>query len=311
MRVAITGATGFIGGRLSRLLASQGHETIPVSRRLGLNVDDVDSLYRALKGCDAVAHCAGIHREIGDQTYGRVHVRGTENVVTASHWAGVRKITLMSFLRARPACGAPYHESKWAAEEIVRRSGLDITVLKAGVIYGPGDRLLSHLNRTLRGLPLVPLVGLRGRRLRPLAVDDMAKVLAASLVDPRLSGRTVAVMGPEEVSLEQMVRRVAAVVGRRPRFLRVPVRLHCLGSWALERTTRAPLVSLARATMLAEGLTEPATPADELPRDLQPRLELTPQRIRESLPEPPVPQRRGGGAEADPGRRGRVTAARL
>jgi NADH dehydrogenase len=62
-----------------------------------------------------VAHCAGINREIGDQTGKRVHIEGTTNVIEAAKRAGVRKLIMLSFLRARPDCGSPYHESTWAA----------------------------------------------------------------------------------------------------------------------------------------------------------------------------------------------------
>src|ERR1700730_15629178 len=94
---------------------------------------DPTVLSEAFAGCDGVAHCAGINREIDSQTYDRVHVEATKNVVAAAQAAGVKKIVLMSFLRARPNCGSPYHESKWAAEEIVRESGLDYTIIQAGV----------------------------------------------------------------------------------------------------------------------------------------------------------------------------------
>ena len=51
---------------------------------------------------------------------------------------------MLSFLRARPDCGSPYHESKWAAEQLIRESGLDYTILKAGMIYGRGDHLIDQ-----------------------------------------------------------------------------------------------------------------------------------------------------------------------
>lgn len=128
MRVAITGGTGFVG----RNLAERLPDAVVVSRRTGVAIDDVDALTAAFAGCDAVAHCAGINREIGDQTFQRVHVDGTRAVVEAARRAGVRRIVLVSFLRARPDCGSPYHESKWEAEEIVRASGIPHTILKSG-----------------------------------------------------------------------------------------------------------------------------------------------------------------------------------
>jgi len=75
----------------------------------------------------------------------------------------VKRILLMSFLRARPNCNSPYHESKWAAEEIVRQSGLDYTIFKAGIVYGRGDHMLDHLSHALHTLPFFATVGLRKR----------------------------------------------------------------------------------------------------------------------------------------------------
>ncbi|WP_217180598.1 SDR family oxidoreductase [Streptomyces sp. AC495_CC817] len=119
MRIAITGGSGFVGRNLARRL----DDAVVISRRTGVDITDVDALAAAFRGCDAVAHCAGINRELGDQTFDRVHVEGTRAVVEAARRAGVTRIVMVSFLRARPDCGSGYHESKWAAEEIVRGSG--------------------------------------------------------------------------------------------------------------------------------------------------------------------------------------------
>src|SRR5258707_232598 len=152
MKIAITGGTGFVGGYLARTLMAAGHEVVLGGRR-PFGLDDEDKLAEVFAGCEAVAHCAGINREIGRQTYRRVHVEGTRNVVNTAKRAGVKKVALVSFLRARPGCGSGYHESKWAAEEIVRNSGLDYTVLKCGVIYGSGDHMLDHLSHAFHTLP--------------------------------------------------------------------------------------------------------------------------------------------------------------
>ncbi len=161
MRVAITGGTGFVGRHLARELVARGHEAVLIARGKDVrdesvyklsktsfvksDLSDPQELRRTFLGCDAVAHCAGINREIGAQIYLRVHVEGTKRVVEAARLATVRKIVLLSFLRARPNCGSGYHESKWAAEEIVRGSGLGYTIFKAGVIYGRGEHMLDHL----------------------------------------------------------------------------------------------------------------------------------------------------------------------
>ena len=92
----------------------------------------------------------------------------------------------MSFLRARPDCDSPYHESKWEAEEIVRNSGVDYTVIKAGIVYGRGDHMLDHLSHALHTFPIFGLVGLKEKSIRPLAVEDLVHVMRAALVDKRI-----------------------------------------------------------------------------------------------------------------------------
>ncbi len=95
--------------------------------------------------------------------------------------AGVKKIVLMSFLRARADCGSPYHESKWSAEQIVVNSGLDYTVIKAGMVYGLGDHMLNHLSHALHTFPVFGLVGFKEKGIRPLAIEDLVEVLEGVL----------------------------------------------------------------------------------------------------------------------------------
>jgi NADH dehydrogenase len=298
MRIAITGGSGFIGGHLSRRLAAEGHELILISRGIretqtqsGMRFVPSDlsheaSLAEAFSGCDAVAHCAGINREIGTQTYQKVHVEATRNVVNAAQNAGVMKIILMSFLRARPNCGSAYHESKWAAEEIVRRSALDYTIIRAGMVYGRGDHMLDHLSHALHTFPFFAMVGFKEKSIRPLAIEDLVEVLRAALTDERLSKRTFALTGAEELYLSEAVLRVARVTGTSVRMFRAPIWFHRLLARFWELTMNVPLAARAQIRILSEGVVEPALPCDALPVDLLPERKFTEEQIRKGLPEP-------------------------
>jgi uncharacterized protein YbjT (DUF2867 family) len=298
-RVAVTGASGFVGRHTARALLADGNDVVLIARHIDIvaipagdhvtwisaDIDDEAALARAFAGCDSVIHCAGINLERGAQTYGKVHVRGTHAVVRAATTAHVPRIALVSFLRARPACGSAYHESKWAAEEIVRRSGLAYTVLKAGVIYGNGDHMLDHLSRALRTFPVFLLVGFGSRRrLRPVSVDDVARVLVASVRDQRLKDVTVPVLGPDELTLKSAVRRVAETLGARPVYIPAPVALHRVLAWVLERVMTVPLVSAAQVRILTEGIVEPAMAPQQLPADLLSTTCFSQQSIRAGLP---------------------------
>ncbi len=302
MKIAITGGTGFVGRHFAEGLLNNGHEEVLLAR--GVRGDDVvlhrhsgvsfiradlsdaSLLESGLAGCDAVAHCAGINREIGHQTYQRVHVEGTANVIRAAKAARVKKILLMSFLRARPNCGSAYHESKWIAEELVRGSGLDYTILKCGMVYGRGDHMLNHLSHTLFTLPVFATVGLREKPIRPVPIQDLVEVMEAALVKGRLSRSTVAVVGAEELYLSQALQRVASVVGKRTLVVPAPVWFHYLLAHIFEWTMRVPLIALAQVRILAEGVTVGAPPCDDLPADLLPSRRFTKDLIRAGLPDP-------------------------
>jgi NADH dehydrogenase len=244
-RIAVTGATGFVGRHVARRLEAAGHEVVSLSRRTGtdLAAPDPAALRSALAGCDAVVHCAGINRQLGTQTYDAIHIRGTRALVKAARAAGVGHISVLSFLRARPDGPTAYHRSKWAAEVIVRDSGIPYTVLKAGVIHGRGDHMLDHLSHALHSFPVFGLVGMREQPVRPVAIDDVARILeAAATGDERLRDQTIAVLGPDEMLLGDAVRRVAHAIGRRPLYVRLPVIAHLALARVFEALMRVPLI---------------------------------------------------------------------
>jgi len=292
-----------MGRSLTRRLLDSGNELVLIARGRDAGARDLPehpsitlekasvaeepALRSAFRGCDAVAHLAGINRETGSQTFDRVHVGGTRNVVNAAGACGVDRVVLMSFLRARPDCGSDYHESKWRAEEIVRGANVDHTILKAGVTYGKGDHMLDHLVKVLNVSPVFALVGRTPRRTAPVSVRDMTRLLEAVLCEGRLTNRTVPVTGPEEMELNEAVRRVARVVGADPWYVRLPVRVHYGIAGVLETVMKQPPASLAQVRILSEGLVEPAPAAicDPLPDDLAPSRRMSPERIREGMPE--------------------------
>jgi nucleoside-diphosphate-sugar epimerase len=281
MKIAITGGSGFVGRHLAERF--EAADVVAVSRRSGVHIDDIEALTKAFEGCEVVAHCAGINRELGGQTYQKVHIDGTRAVVEAARRAGVKRIVMLSFLRARPDCGSPYHESKWAAEELVRESGLDYTILKAGMIYGHGDHLVDHVSHSVQTIPLFATVGFHEKSIRPIPVSEMVDVLVAS-IEGRLPKSTVAVTGGEELMLSEVVRRVADLVGGRVAVIPAPVWFIRIVAQVTEWTMKVPLIAKAQARMLAEGVSEAAPPTPDLPDELRPKLPFSAAQIEAALP---------------------------
>jgi NADH dehydrogenase len=147
--------------------------------------------------------------------------------------------------------------------------------------------MLDHLSHAFHTFPLFALVGLRDRPVRPVAVDDVARILeAAGLGDPRLADATIAVLGPESMPLGEAVRRVARVTGRHPLFIRLPIGAHLVIARVAEWTMRVPLITCAQVRILAEGVVEPAPFACDPPDDLVPMTPFDAETIRRGLPEP-------------------------
>ena len=190
----------------------------------------------------------------------------------------------VSFLRARPACGSAYHESKWAAEEAIRAASLDWTVMKPGMIFGRGDHMLDHLSHALYTFPF--FVGVGRCPVRPLAVEDVASVLSAALIDGRLSRQTVALLGPTELSFDDAARLVAKVIGKRRLFFQAPIVFHYALARLAARVMDVPLVAVAQVRILREGVVEAVLAPDQLPVDLVPSTPFDEASVRAGLPGP-------------------------
>jgi uncharacterized protein YbjT (DUF2867 family) len=285
MRVAITGGTGFIGRHVAAKLPA---DTVIISRRTGVGLDDVQKLTEAFRGVDVVVHASGINREIGDQTYERVHVEGTQNMVDAAKEAGVSKIIMMSFLNARPGTTSGYHESKWKAEQIIRRSGIDYTILKSGMVYGKGDHMVDHISHALYTFPLFGTVGwsdrVTSKTIRPIPISELVTVVLAA-INGELKNKTVEVVGGEELKLSLAVKRIKAVIGRKTPIVPLPLPFHKLLTHVTEATMKTPLVAKAQLFMLTEGINR-GYKAEKLPEHLRPRLKFTREQIQAALPQP-------------------------
>src|SRR6185436_7312964 len=171
MKVLITGGTGFVGRAIASELQRAGHEVhllargqsrtdMPSGRKVpgqihSGNILEPGSLPAAFSGMDAVIHLVGIISEAGEQTFENVHTRGTENVARAAQQAAVKRFLHMSALGTRPGAAARYHRSKWAAEELVRASGLDWTIFRPSIIYGPGDGFVNLFVKIICRSPIV------------------------------------------------------------------------------------------------------------------------------------------------------------
>lgn len=231
LRVFVTGGTGFVGAEVLKRLVSAGHQARALVREASghgtgsvprdvevVRGDALDpGLARQMEGMDAVIHLVGIIRAFPSRgvTFERFHVEATRNVIDAAKAAGVRRLVHMSALGADPGGPTDYFRTKWEAETAVKDSGLDWTVMKPSVIYGPRDEFVNMLARQVRYMPVVPVIGDGKYRLQPVSVGNVADGFVKSLVMESTKGKTFEVGGPEELSYDEMLDRIAQALGRR------------------------------------------------------------------------------------------------
>jgi NADH dehydrogenase len=198
---------------------------MPVELHVG-DVRDEMVMRRAMQGCDAVVHLAAIAIEGREQTYEDVNARGTERVLDALRATGVRRLVHMSQNFASSSSPHRFLRSKGLAEDAVRASRTDWTILSPSVIFGREDEFVNVLARLVRLSPLVyPLPGGGTARFQPVFVDDVALVIATALEDADTIRRAYALGGPAQLTLRQMVERVLVAMDAKRFLIPVPTAL--------------------------------------------------------------------------------------
>ena len=240
MKVLVTGGTGFVGRAVLSQLHAERHAVRLLVRRpstdqaraavdrYGVELCEGDvlaesSLAHACAGMDAVVHLVGIIAEFGRQTFESVHARGARNMVDAARAQDVRRFVHMSALGTRPGAASRYHQTKWSAEQSVRRSNTAWTIFRPSIIYGPGDSFVSLFVRISRFSPVLPMIGSGKSRLQPVRVEDVAACFARALTDPHAVGRTYDLCGPIPLTLREVLGSILQVTGRHRLLLPLPL----------------------------------------------------------------------------------------
>jgi NADH dehydrogenase len=251
----LTGATGQVGSALLRRLVNRRTEVrclVRDPRRLGAwrvrvqialgDLADPPSFRNAMRGVDTVVHLAAARR---DQPRGSIEELtgiATWRMVQAAERTGAKRFLFLSALGASTHSPARFLRAKALAEQAVREAGVRSTVLAPSLVYAPGDRWLTLLER-LALLPAVPLSG-RGRAaFQPLWADDAAACVAAALRTPAgPPHERYELAGPQTLTHEQVVRTVLRSLRRRRALVHVPATVVARALRLLEAAagTRAP-----------------------------------------------------------------------
>ena len=266
MKVLVTGGTGVVGEGTIAALLERGHTVRLLSRHAGGDarrwphgVEAVESdvtsaaeMRGTADGCDAIVHVAGIEEEtLPDLTFEKVNVLGTRHVVAEAERAKVKRLVYVSSLGADTG-KSDYHQSKRRAEQSVRGCARPWVIVRPGGVYGPGDKNLSLVLKMVRTLPAIPVIDGGDQRFQPIWFEDAGQAIARAVDAPDLSGRTLEIAGPDVSTMNDLLDRLEALVGRKPRRVGVPGALASMSVQVASLIGFKLPLSEARLTMLEE-----------------------------------------------------------
>ena len=272
----VTGATGYVGGRLARRIAAEGRPVRALAREPSRfeAVDGVEAfggdvlsgrgIERALEGCDTAYYLVHSMEAATDRDFAGRDRRAADAFGRAAAAAGVKRIVYLGGIV--PAVElSPHLRSRLEVEEILLAAVPGSTALRASIVIGAGSASFRLLVRLVERLRVLPLPGWHRNRTQPIDERDVLEYLARTPATPAAAGRSLDVAGPDVLSYGTMIEAIAELmgVGRMP--LRLSSSLTPSASAVVSAVTDQPL-ELVRPLM--ESLESDLLPrdADEAPR---------------------------------------------
>jgi uncharacterized protein YbjT (DUF2867 family) len=215
-KIAITGASGFVGRNVSQFLARNGFEVICIVRREKkgtINFGQVvlsedltgNNLTSSVKGSIALLHLIGKGKQTTDSDYEIINVGLTKNAVRLCKQAGIKKILYISGLGVDKKSTLGYFISKYKAEQAIMKSGLDYTIFRPSYIVGNRDPLSRILIKQI-GNNQIKIPGSGKYRLQPILVSDVARIMMKAINEKQFSRKIIDLVGPQIVTYNRFVR---------------------------------------------------------------------------------------------------------
>jgi uncharacterized protein YbjT (DUF2867 family) len=268
--ILITGATGYIGRHLVARMVAQGErprilvrdvkraaEILPADKVELVQGDTLDpkALKGAVQGVDTIVHAAFItadHKESAGNHYEDTNVRGTGNLIRAAKEAGVKRIVEISGLGTKQDKPGSYMQGRYLAEQMLKDSGLDWTIIQPSVLFGKDAPFIKGLTDLIRTAPVVPLIGGGKTMFQPIYVEDVVTVIMKVLEDPaRTNGKIYTIGGPEYYSFSQVIDILLDTMHASRIKAPAPTALVGIGAAVMEAVLPKPPLTKAAMTLFS------------------------------------------------------------
>ena len=261
----VTGAFGYSGGAIARDLLAAGRQVRTLTSHprddrdieaLPLDFTDAERLTRSLDGADTLYNTYWVRFSHRDNTRDRA-VRNSRVLFEAAKKAGVRRIVHVSITHPDANSPYPYFRGKAEVERMLADTGVPYTILRPAILFGGDGVLVNNIAWLLRHLPVFAIGGSGGYRVRPIHVDDLARLATGDWT----GSSTVDAVGPQSLAFRDMVTAIRAAVGSRAVLVPVPGRLIVPLSAVLGLLLRDVLLTGEEYRAMAAGLADSTAPA--------------------------------------------------